>query len=285
MIKAKKKFGQNFLKDESVLDKIIQSMPNDGLKVVEIGPGLGDLTKRLLHIKNVVAFEIDDELCEILKRELSAFIKEGKLLLKCTDVLQYWKGKNLIDQKYNLVANLPYYIATKIVINLLKDDNCKNIIAMLQKEVAYKFCAKEGDKEFSYIAVMADLIGDASIICDVSPQSFVPPPKVSSSVLRIKKRRELIAKELFNNEKELKQFEQFLRSSFSSPRKTLIKNLSIYGKERVLSLFSKLDIEKKIRPHQLSSIKYLEIFKVLKDIDAREERGKEDEPTCKKAAK
>ena len=280
MIKAKKKFGQNFLKDEAVLDKIIQSMPNDDLKVVEIGPGLGDLTKKLLHYKNVIAFEIDDDLCEFLKKEFSSYIKKGELSLKCTDVLQYWKGKNLINQKYNLVANLPYYIATKIVLDLLKDDNCKNIIAMLQSEVAYKFCAKEGDKEFSYMAVISDLIGDTSIICDVSPQSFVPPPKVSSSVLKIEKRGELVAKELFNNDRELKQFEQFLRSSFSSPRKTLMKNLSIYEKEKVLSLFSKLGIDSKIRPHQLSSIKYLEIFKALnsatKDIDAKEERGKED---------
>ena len=284
MIKAKKKFGQNFLKDELVLNKIIQSMPNDDLKVVEIGPGLGDLTKKLLQHKNVIAFEIDDELCKFLKKEFSLFIKSEKLSLKCTDVLRYWMGKNLINQKYNLVANLPYYIATKIVLDLLKDDNCKNIIVMLQSEVAYKFCAKEGDKEFSYMAVISDLIGDASIVCEVSPQSFVPPPKVSSSVLRINKRRELIAKELFNDEKELKQFEQFLRSSFSSPRKTLVKNLSIYGKEKVLSLFFKLNIDSKIRPHQLSSIKYLEIFKALnsatKDMNAREERDKKDEPIC-----
>ena len=267
MIKAKKKFGQNFLKDKEILDIIIQSMPNDDLKVVEIGPGLGDLTKKLLQHKNVIAFEIDDELCEILKKEFSTFVENERLSLKCTDVLQYWKGRrNLINQKYNLVANLPYYIATKIVIDLLKDDNCKNIIAMLQSEVAYKFCAKEGDKEFSYMAVMTDLVGDSSIICDVEPKSFVPPPKVSSSVLKIEKRREFCGKELFSDDKELKQFEQFLRSSFSFPRKTLIKNLSVYGKEKVLSLFSKLNIESKIRPHQLSSIKYLEIFKALTQI-------------------
>ena len=280
LIKAKKKFGQNFLKDENILDKIIQSMPNDDLKVVEIGPGLGDLTKKLLQHKKVIAFEIDDELCKILEKEFSSFIKDERLSLKCTDVLQYWKDKNLINQKYNLVANLPYYIATKIVIDLLKDDNCKNIIAMLQSEVAHKFCAKEGDKEFSYLAVMTDLIGDASIVCEVPPKSFVPPPKVSSSVLKIEKRGNFSEKELFNDEKELKQFEQFLRCSFSAPRKTLMKNISVYGKEKLLSLFSKMQIDTKIRPHQLSSFKYLEIFKILKDINAREERDKEDEPAC-----
>jgi len=278
LIKAKKKFGQNFLKDENILDKIIQSMPNDDLKVVEIGPGLGDLTKKLLQHKSVVAFEIDDELCNILKKEFSSFIEDKRLSLKCTDVLQYWKDRNLINQKYNLVANLPYYIATKIVLDLLKDDNCKNIIAMLQSEVAYKFCAKEGDREFSYMAVMTDLVGDAGIVCDVSPKSFVPPPKVSSSVLKIEKRREFNAKELFADEKELKQFEQFLRSSFSAPRKTLIKNLSSYGKDRLLPIFYELDIDVKIRPHQLSSIKYLEIFKKTRNIDGRKNPTKKDKP-------
>jgi len=280
LIKAKKKYGQNFLKDESVLDKIIQSMPNDDLKVVEIGPGLGDLTKKLLQHKKVVAFEIDDELCDILKKEFSLYIGEDKLFLNCTDVLQYWKGKNLLNEEYNLVANLPYYIATKIVIDLLKDDKCKNIIAMLQSEVAHKFCARNGDREFSYLAVITDLLGDASIVCDVSPESFVPPPKVSSSVLKIKKRRDLNAKELFYDEKELKQFESFLRSAFSAPRKTLIKNLSSYGKDKLLSIFCALDIDAKIRPHQLSSIKYLEIFKKTRNVDGRETTKKECEPTC-----
>lgn len=280
LIKAKKKFGQNFLKDTAVLDKIIQSMPNDDLKVVEIGPGLGDLTKKLLQHRNVVAFEIDDELCDILKKDFSSFIDEKKLKLNCTDVLQHWKDKNLSDEKYDLVANLPYYVATKIVINALKDDNCKNIIVMLQSEVAYKFCAKEGDKNFSYLAVIADLIGNRSIVCDVGSKSFVPPPKVSSSVLKIEKRRDLQSKELFCGEKELKQFEQFLKNAFKAPRKTLSKNLSDYGKEKVSHIFSKLDIDAKIRPHQLSSIKYLEFFYELKDINGREEREKEDKSSC-----
>jgi 16S rRNA (adenine1518-N6/adenine1519-N6)-dimethyltransferase len=279
LIKAKKKFGQNFLKDEAVLGKIIQSMPNDDIRVVEIGPGLGDLTKKLLQHKSVVAFEIDDELCDILKKDFSSFLQTGKFSLNCTDVLHHWKDKNLLNEKYNLVANLPYYVATKIVINALKDDNCKNIIVMLQSEVAYKFCAKEGDKDFSYLAVIADLIGNRSIICDVGPKSFVPPPKVSSSVLKIEKRRDLKSKELFCDEKEIKQFEQFLKNAFKAPRKTLSKNLSDYGKENINRFFSELDIDAKIRPHQLSSIKYLEIFYKLKDINGREEREKEDKPS------
>ncbi len=285
LVRAKKKFGQNFLKDEIVLDKIIQSMPNDNLKVIEIGPGLGDLTKKLLQQKNVVAFEIDDELCDILKKEFSSSLKKGELLLNCTDVLQYWEDKNLFNKKYNLVANLPYYIATKIVINALKDDNCKNIIVMLQSEVAYKFCAETGDKDFSYLAVIADLIGNRSIVCDVEPKSFIPPPKVSSSVLKIEKQRDLKSKELFCDEKEIKQFEQFLKNAFKAPRKTLSKNLSDFGKDKIKYIFSELNLDIKIRPHQLSSIKYLEIFNILKDINGRENKGKEDKSSCQKTTK
>ncbi len=271
MIKAKKRFGQNFLKDEAILDKIIQSMPNDDLNVVEIGPGLGDLTKKLLkHDKSVIAFEIDDELCQILKKEFFSFLDSGKLILKCTDVLRYWSDKNLLEKRYNLVANLPYYIATNIVIKLLKDDKCKNIVAMLQSEVAYKFCAKEGDRDFSYLSVLSDLVGVASIVCDVPPRSFVPPPKVNSSVLKIQKKQDLISKELFSDDKELKKFEYFLKDAFKSPRKTLLKNLSNYKKERVNKIFLQLDIDSKIRPHQLSSIKYLKIFKLLRNEDEKQ---------------
>ena len=265
MVKAKKKFGQNFLKDETVLDKIIQSMPNDNLIVVEIGPGLGDLTKKLLQHKKVVAFEIDDELCKILRTKFSSEIEKSVLELKCIDVLQHWREKNLLDSSYNLVANLPYYIATKIVLNLIKDNNCQNLIAMLQKEVAYKFCANVGDKEYGALSIFAELIGKRSIVCNVSPKSFTPEPKVTSSVLKIEKQRRLIG-DIFKSDKELFKFEQFLKEAFKSPRKTLRKNLNLYPKEVIEAIFDKLHIDSNTRPHQLSSLKYLNIFNIITDL-------------------
>ncbi len=278
MIKAKKKFGQNFLKDDIFTDKIIQSMPKDNLRVVEIGPGLGDLTKKLLIHKKVTAFEIDDDLCQVLRSTFSSYIKEGNLDLQCTDVLEYWQKKSLIDQQYNLVANLPYYIATKIVLKLLKDDNCHNILAMLQKEVAEKFCAKPNDKKFGYLSIIAELSGDSEILFDVPAEYFNPPPKVTSSFLQIKKRSKLVGKNsFFKTDSEFGRFEKFIRVCFSSPRKTLKKNLSFYGKEDIFSHFNTIKIESNTRPHQLSSLKYLELFKLIESLQKKVKNERERE--------
>ena len=104
---AKKKFGQNFLKDQSILRKIIEAMPNNDNKIVEIGPGLGDLTKFLVNVKSVEAFEVDTDLCKLLQSNFKKEIATKQLHLNCGDVLSVWKSK-LIDEPYDLVANLPY---------------------------------------------------------------------------------------------------------------------------------------------------------------------------------
>jgi len=101
---ASKKFGQNFLKNEIYLHKIIQSMPHDDLKVAEIGPGLGDLTKELVN--NVTAFEVDKRLCEHLSSEFETPISQGRFELRCGDVLERWESGSLLDEPYHLVANL-----------------------------------------------------------------------------------------------------------------------------------------------------------------------------------
>ena len=135
---AKKQFGQNFLKDQSVLRKIIEAMPKNENKLVEIGPGLGDLTKFLVDVKSVEAFEVDTDLCKLLQSEFQEEISTKRLQLNCGDVLKAWKSA-LVDEEYDLVANLPYYIATNIILKALEDPMCKNILVMVQLEVAEKF--------------------------------------------------------------------------------------------------------------------------------------------------
>ena len=158
-IKAKKRYGQNFLKDTTVLDKIIQSMPNNKNYLVEIGPGLGDLTKNLVKYKEMTAYEVDTDLIRILESKFAIEIKENRLKLIHTDVLEAWdKQETLHDGKYDLIANLPYYIATNIILRAFEDDNCESIIVMIQKEVALKFSAKPKDKEFSSLGVISDLV-------------------------------------------------------------------------------------------------------------------------------
>jgi len=256
-IKAKKKFGQNFLKDESVLIKIIESMPKNDNRIVEIGPGLGDLTKKLVKCKDVTAYEVDRDLYSILQIEFINEISSSKLDLVLTDVLKVWEGgSSLYKNRYDLIANLPYYIATNIILNAFDDDNCESIIVMVQKEVADKFAANPKDKEYSSLGVMADLLCvNREILIEVPPTSFNPPPKVDSSVIFLKK--DMTAK-------LPEGFKKFLKFAFTQPRKKLIKNLSArYNKNELIELFEELNIKDNIRPHEVDASLYSQIYKKL----------------------
>ena len=256
-IKAKKKFGQNFLKDDNVLVTIIESMPKNKNRIVEIGPGLGDLTKKLVKYKDVTAYEVDRDLFSILKIEFINEIASKKLDLILTDVLKVWEeGKELYDSKYDLVANLPYYIATNIILNAFNDSNCEHIIVMVQKEVADKFVANPKDKEYSSLGVMSDLLCDERrILIEVPPTSFNPPPKVDSSVIYLKRNKTANLDD---------EFKKFLKFAFTQPRKKLIKNLSArYNKDILIDLFLELNIKENIRPHEVSASMYSQIYKTL----------------------
>ena len=259
MIKAKKKYGQNFLKDSSILDKIVQSMPTNTEHIVEIGPGLGDLTDKLVKYKDVTAYEIDTDLVSILKSKFATEIHSKKLKLIHTDVLKIWNEKDTLhDGNYDLIANLPYYIATNIILRAYEDRNCKNIIVMMQKEVALKFVAKTNCKEFSSLSVLTKLFSsEAKILFDVPSQSFVPPPKVTSSVLFISKSKHIKVDD---------DFKKFLKISFSQPRKKLIKNLSVMvDKNIIISIINELELNENIRPHQVSASLYSQLYIKVKN--------------------
>ncbi len=258
-VKAKKQYGQNFLKDTTILDKIIQSMPNNNNYVVEIGPGLGDLTKNLVKYKDMTAYEVDTDLIGILESKFAIEMKEGRLKLIHTDVLEAWdKQKTLHDGKYDLIANLPYYIATNIILKAFEDKTCEHIIVMVQKEVAQKFTAKVNDKEFSSLGIITDLMSiESRILFDVPPESFDPVPKVMSSILYIKK----------DMEKYLdKDFNKFLKACFVQPRKKLSKNLtSVIDKDSISRIYKELNIDDNVRPHEVSSSLYSQMHTRVKD--------------------
>uniref|UniRef100_A0A4W5L6A0 rRNA adenine N(6)-methyltransferase n=1 Tax=Hucho hucho TaxID=62062 RepID=A0A4W5L6A0_9TELE len=258
-VKAKKQYGQNFLKDTTVLDKIIQSMPNNNNYVVEIGPGLGDLTKNLVKYKDMTAYEVDTDLIGILESKFAIEIEEGKLKLIHTDVLEAWdKQKTLHDGKYDLIANLPYYIATNIILKAFEDSYCENIIVMVQKEVAEKFTAHVNDKEYSSLGIITELISvNSKILFDVPPESFDPVPKVTSSILYIKK----------DMSKNLdKDFNKFLKACFVQPRKKLSKNLtSVIDKNTISKIYEELNINDNVRPHEVSSSLYSQMHTRVKD--------------------
>ncbi len=254
-IKAKKRYGQNFLKDENILTKIIESMPNNSNHTVEIGPGLGDLTQRLVKYKEMTAYEVDSDLFTILQSKFATQIEGDKLKLIHTDVLEAWdKQDTLFDGKYDLIANLPYYIATNIILRAFEDTNCEHIIVMIQKEVAMKFAASAGDKDFSSLGVIAKLMSKESrILFDVPPESFEPAPKVMSSILYIRKDRDVTVS---------KEFKKFLKAAFVQPRKKLSKNLSsLMDKPTLALIYKELDISDNIRPHELSASLYRQMYK------------------------
>ncbi|WP_457607379.1 16S rRNA (adenine(1518)-N(6)/adenine(1519)-N(6))-dimethyltransferase RsmA [Nitratifractor sp.] len=251
---ADKRFGQNFLKDESIVRQIIQAMPDDDLPVVEIGPGLGDLTKELVRVRQVTAYEVDKRLCEFLREEFSREIAEGKLHLECGDVLERWSEGGLSDRPYRLIANLPYYIATHILLRALRDPLCRSTLTMVQKEVAEKFAAPTGDRNFSALSVLAQSAGEARGLFDVPPEAFAPPPKVTSSILEIRKERNL----------EDEGFERFLKTAFRQPRKTLYRNLaSVYPKAALDPLYTEMDLPRNSRPHQVGTTLYHRLYHAL----------------------
>jgi 16S rRNA (adenine1518-N6/adenine1519-N6)-dimethyltransferase len=260
---ASKKFGQNFLKNDVYLHKIIQAMPNDDLKVAEIGPGLGDLTKELVKVRNVTAFEVDKRLCEHLKAEFEIPIINGNFELRCGDVLERWVSGSLLDEPYHLVANLPYYIATNIILKAFKDEHCQSILVMVQKEVAVKFAASVKQKEFSALSVLASSVGKATLCFEVEPGAFVPPPNVTSAVLLIEK----------NQSQDDEKFEAFLKIAFAQPRKKLSKNLmTAFSKDIVNSIFDRLELDSNLRPHEAATSIYHHIYNELKDnLDGKQQ--------------
>jgi len=266
-VKAKKRYGQNFLKDENVLTKIIESMPNNNSHLVEIGPGLGDLTQKLVKYKEMTAYEVDSDLFTILQSKFATQIESKRLKLIHTDVLEAWDTQDtLFDGNYDLIANLPYYIATNIILRAFEDDNCEHIIVMIQKEVAKKFAASEGDKDFSSLGVMAKLISKESrILFDVPPTSFEPAPKVMSSILYIRKDKDV---------KLSLEFKKFLKAAFMQPRKKLSKNLSsIIDKKTLALIYEEMDLSDNIRPHELSASLYRQMHKkvILNDRERRKQ--------------
>ena len=262
---AQKKFGQNFLKDKSYIDKIIQAMPKNRYKIAEIGPGLGDLTKELVRVGSVTAFEVDTRLCNILREDFSNEIENGTLKLVCGDVLDKWDSNSLMSDEYILVANLPYYIATNIILRGLKDPKCKYILTMVQKEVALKFSASAGDRNHSALSVLSDSCADARLLFEVPSEAFVPPPKVTSAILEIDKHNYL------NDE----EFEKFLKIAFSQPRKQLMKNLSSkYPKEYLKAIFEDINLQSNVRPHEVETSIYHHLYNELKKdrVDGKQKR-------------
>jgi 16S rRNA (adenine1518-N6/adenine1519-N6)-dimethyltransferase len=254
-IKAKKYFGQNFLTDKSFIDKIIQSMPDiKDASLVEIGPGLGDLTKALLERYALRAYEVDEDLHEHLSRVFKEEIKTKRLELYFGDILEYWQSLPLCPEPYFICANIPYYITTPIIYKVLEDKNCIGAVLMTQKEAALKLTASCGGSDYTSMSVLVQILSKVNILFEVPKTAFFPQPKIDSAVVKIQKNRSL--------KFEICGLKEYILTAFKSPRKTLQKNLASRY-EGIKELFLSLGIASNLRPHELAPDMHFRLFNDL----------------------
>lgn len=247
-IRPDKSLGQNFLQEDAALRKIIsvsQIAPSD--TILEIGPGLGSLTRYLaLTAKEVIAVEIDDSLLPILSSVLKDF-KNAKVIQG--DILKIPVADLIKTNTYRVVANIPYYITSAIIRHLLESQpRPKGIVLTIQKEVAQRICAKPGD--MSLLALSVQVFGKPDIVADISSDAFFPAPNIDSSVIRLE-----IFSEPVIPATQLDSFFKLAKAGFSQKRKilrnSLSAGLSISGDDAE-GLLKKSGIDPKRRAETLS---------------------------------
>ncbi len=262
-ITANKNFGQNFLIDENVVENIVMSSEvNKNDLVIEIGPGLGTLTSLLLEkAGKVICVELDKKMLEILNDRFSLY---NNFELINDDILKV-DLKALISnnsqfENVKVVANLPYYITTPIIMKLLENKlDLRSITVMVQKEVAQRLVETPSGKDTGAITYSINYYTDPELVLDVSKDSFIPSPKVDSAVIKLNILKQ--PKIQVTNE-EL--FFKVIKCAFMQKRKTLVNSLSnsgISSKETLENILNELGIDTRIRAEQLS----LEQFGYLSD--------------------
>ena len=251
-----KKLGQNFLINEQSLNKIAEDVNSDDT-VIEIGPGLGTLTKVLLEkAKKVYAVELDPKMCEILK---SRFIAYNNLEIINKDILKIDINKDFPNAK--VVANLPYYITTSIITELLKT-NIKDITILIQKEVAERICEEPGKSKAGAITYYVKYYADSKIIGNVGKEEFIPSPKVESGIVKITK---LEKPRVEVNDEKL--FFDLIKTNFTKRRKTILNSLSsIVEKEKLQQILNELNIKDNIRGEQLTLEEYAKLANKIDNI-------------------
>jgi 16S rRNA (adenine1518-N6/adenine1519-N6)-dimethyltransferase len=261
-----KSLGQNFLIDQSILDKIIEGseLTKDDY-VLEIGPGMGSMTQKLCESAGkVVAVEIDKNLLPVLKVTLEEYdnvtiINHDILKLDLKKVFEEHFG----DKKVKVIANLPYYITTPIIMKLLEDKlNLQSITIMVQKEVGDRIKAAPGGKEYGALSVAVQYYARPSQVLLVPPHSFIPQPEVDSIVLKL----DILSKPAVEVESE-SLFFRVVKASFGQRRKTLLNALTAGNlgltKEQLRDVLKSVDVEENRRGETLSLQEFANIANKL----------------------
>lgn len=256
----KKNFGQNFIIDENIITGIVSraGVDQDTL-VLEIGPGAGSLTYGLCeYAGNVLCYEIDTKLKPVLDETLKD--KENVKII-FADFLKSNVKEELKKYDYKklyVVANLPYYITTPIIVKLIEDEiDVDKIVVMVQKEVGDRFKAVPGTKDYGSLTVFLDYYFDIKKIMDISKNVFLPKPNVDSIVVEFKKKESKL--KLNNSE----HFFQLVRDSFKQKRKTLRNNLKQYDLDVLEQVLNKFDLDLSVRAEHLTLEQFVEMSNAL----------------------
>ncbi len=257
MITPKKKFSQNFLTDYETVVKAIDSLGNDLIQTIEIGPGLGALTQELADRKFPLdAYDIDKD----MYNHLSAFfVRYPNVKIFNEDFLKV--DLNRYQEEVNIISNLPYNITTPLIEKIVTSNiRVKKFEFMVQKEVYDRINAKVGSKDYSPLNIYIQYVGTLSIVRKVPKTSFIPVPNVDSIILMIEFNKEISKDKEFN-----KLLYKLIKASFTSRRKTLLNNLSSFvnGKENALNIIEKANLNPLIRPDQMELDDYLNLAKVV----------------------
>ncbi len=260
-----KALGQNFLTDENVCPEMASLLNSDeNTGVLEIGPGIGVLTKELCRSAGkVIAIELDKRLYPLLDETLADF---DNFELVCGDVMKIDLAA-LIAEKFDgcacikVCANLPYYITSPVIMTLLESNlPIDEIVVMVQREAAQRLCAQVGTRDSGAVTIAVNYYGNAEILFDVGRESFMPPPKVDSAVIKI-----TLHKNKKYNVKDEKNFFGLVKAAFAQRRKTLVNSVSAslsIPKEKVSLALDSLGLDKNIRAENLR----MEDFVNLSDL-------------------
>ena len=267
--KFSKSLGQNFI----INPEVCPMMASESIKhstaykisetcVIEVGPGIGVLTKELAKIYDkVLAIEFDSRLLPILDHTLNEFnnikiINKDILKIDIDDLITS-EFKNI--DKVNICANLPYYIATEFIIKILYETtNVKNLVLMVQKEVAERICAAPGNKSYGVLSVLVQYYADCKILFNIPNEYFIPKPKVESSVISIDINRE----KFFMDEKLRLLFIKIVKTAFSQRRKTILNSLSSdinFSKDDINKILHDINISPNIRAESLPIQDFIKI--------------------------